>query len=219
MWLEKFAMAWQTTAGAENKRLPVAERLMTELFPIFLKLGGRSALVVGGGKMAALRVQQLIRAGASVTVIAPKVGAEIEGLAKAGSMVLVRRGFERTDINRSYFVVIAATNDSKVQRAVSEEAERRGILCNVVDKPEFCNFYTPAIVDRGELKIAISTSGRSPSLAGKMREYLEEAIPENAADLTRTVGLLRSRLKLEIPGDLAAQKKLVGEFVEKVLKK
>ena len=192
---------------------------MTELFPIFLKLGGRSALVVGGGKMAALRVQQLIRAGASVTVIAPKVGAEIEGLAKAGSMVLVRRGFERTDINRSYFVVIAATNDSKVQRAVSEEAERRGILCNVVDKPEFCNFYTPAIVDRGELKIAISTSGRSPSLAGKMREYLEEAIPENAADLTRTVGLLRSRLKLEIPGDLAAQKKLVGEFVEKVLKK
>ncbi|MGA8186273.1 MAG: bifunctional precorrin-2 dehydrogenase/sirohydrochlorin ferrochelatase [Terriglobia bacterium] len=212
-------MAWQTTAGAENKRLPVAERLMTELFPIFLKLGGRSALVVGGGKMAALRVQQLIRAGASVTVIAPKVGAEIEGLAKAGSMVLVRRGFERTDINRSYFVVIAATNDSKVQRAVSEEAERRGILCNVVDKPEFCNFYTPAIVDRGELKIAISTSGRSPSLAGKMREYLEEAIPENAADLTRTVGLLRSRLKLEIPGDLAAQKKLVGEFVEKVLKK
>lgn len=192
---------------------------MTELFPIFLKLGGRNALVVGGGKMAALRAKQLISAGASVTVIAPKAGAQVEGLAKLESMVIVRRGFERDDLSRRYFIVIAATNDSKVQRAVSEEAERRGILCNVVDKPESCNFYMPAIVERGELKIAISTSGRSPSLAGKMREYLEQAIPENAADLTRTVGLLRSRLKSEIPGDLAAQKKLVSEFVEEVLKK
>jgi precorrin-2 dehydrogenase/sirohydrochlorin ferrochelatase len=192
---------------------------MAELFPIFLKLDGRRALVVGGGKMAALRVKQLIRAGAGVTVISPKAGAEIEGLAKAESMVLIRRGFERTDLGRRYFIVIAATNDSKVQRAVSEEAERHGILCNVVDNPERCNFYMPAIVERGDLKIAISTSGRSPSLAGKLREYLDEAFPENAADLTQIVSLLRSRLRLEIPGDLATQKKLIGEFVEKVLKK
>jgi precorrin-2 dehydrogenase len=217
--LEIYAMPWQSTTVAENKGLPIGERRMTKLFPIFLKLGGRRALVVGGGKMAALRVKQLIRAGASVTVIVPKAGPEIEGLAKTDSMVLVRRGFERSDLSRRYFIVIAATDDSKVQRAVSEEAERRGILCNVVDKPEFCNFYMPAIVERGELKIAISTSGRSPSLAGKMRECLEQAIPENAADLTQTVGLLRSRLKSEIPGDLATQKKLVGKFVEKVLKK
>jgi siroheme synthase-like protein len=192
---------------------------MTELFPIFLKLSGRSALVVGGGKMAALRVTQLIKAGANVTVITPKAGTEIEELAKTESILLVRRGFERADINWSYFIVIAATNNSKVQRAVSEEAERRGTLCNVVDKPHSCNFYMPAIVERGELKIAISTSGRSPSLAGKIRRCLEQAIPENTSDLTRTVGILRSRLKSEIPGDLATQKKLVGEFVEKVLKK
>lgn len=212
-------MPWRAAAVAENKRLPFAERRMRELYPIFLKLGGRSALVVGGGKMAALRVKQLVRAGANVTVIAPKAGAEIEELARTESMVLVRRGFERTDINWSYFIVIAATNNSRVQQEVAEEAERRGILCNVVDKPEACNFYMPAIVDRGELKIAISTSGRSPSLAGKLRECLEQAIPENAADLTKAVGLLRSRLKAKIPGDLVAQKKLVGEFVEKVLKK
>jgi len=73
----------------------------------------------------------------------------------------------------------------------------------------------PAIVDRGDLKIAVSTSGRSPALAGKLREYLDEAIPENAGDLTQIVGLLRSKLKLEIPGDLETQKKLVSEFIRK----
>ena len=192
---------------------------MMGLFPIFLKLSGRRTLVVGGGKMAALRVKQLIEAGASVSVITPKADEEIERLGKAKLIVLVRRRFERRDLTRRYFVVIAATDDSEVQQAVAEEAERRGILCNVVDKPGSCNFYMPAIVERGELKIAISTSGRSPALAGKMREYLEQAIPENAADLTQIVGLLRSRLKSEIPGDLATQKELVREFVERALKK
>lgn len=192
---------------------------MAELFPIFLKLNGRNALVVGGGRMAALRVKRLIRAGARVTVVSPKAGTEIESLAKAESIAIVRRGFKRTDLSRRYLVVIAATNDTKIQQAVFETAERRAILCNVVDKPESCNFYMPAIVHRGQLQIAISTSGRSPALAGKLRQYLEEAVPDNAADLTEIVGRLRSRLRLEIPGDLATQKKLVDEFVEKVLKK
>lgn len=196
-----------------------SERRMAELFPIFLKLVGRRALIVGGGKMAALRAAQLIRAGASVTVVAPEVCTEIQELADAGSIDLILRGFERADLGSQYFVVIAATNDSAVQRIVFEEADRRGILCNVVDNPECCSFYTPAVVQRGDLKIAIGTNGRSPSLAGKIRQYLEEAIPENAADLTATVGLLRSRLKAEIPGDLEKQKRLIGEFIAKVLKK
>ncbi|HET9178915.1 MAG TPA: bifunctional precorrin-2 dehydrogenase/sirohydrochlorin ferrochelatase [Terriglobia bacterium] len=192
---------------------------MAELFPIFLKLNGRKALVVGGGKMAAVRVRQLISAGARVTVVSPKAGSEIERLAKAKSLVLVRRGFKRTDLSRRYFIVIAATNDLKTQQAVFEAAERLGVLCNVVDKPDSCNFYMPAIVQRGDLKIAISTSGRSPALAAKLRRYIEEAVPENAADLTEIVGRLRSKLRLEIPGDLATQKKLVDEFVETALKK
>lgn len=192
---------------------------MSELYPVFLKLKGRKALVVGAGGIAALRVKHLLGAGAHVTVISPEADAEIEELARVKSIVLLRRRFKRSDLSRNFFIVIAATNDSSVQRAVFEEAERHGILCNVVDKPSRCNFYTPAVVQRGELKIAISTSGRSPSLAGKLREYLEVAIPENAADLTEMAGLLRSRLRLEIPGDLETQKKLVSDFVEKVLKK
>lgn len=192
---------------------------MADLFPIFLKLNGRNALVVGGGKMAAVRVKQLISAGARVTVVSLKVGSEIERLAKAKSVVLLCHGFKRTDLSRRYYIVIAATDDPNTQKAVFEAAERLGILCNVVDMPESCNFYMPAIVHRGDLKIAISTSGRSPALAGKLRQYLEEAVPENAADLTQIVGRLRSKLRLEVPGDLATQKKLVDEFVERVLKK
>src|SRR5690242_527652 len=191
---------------------------MAELFPIFLKLNGRKALVIGGGKMAAVRVKQLISAGARITVVSPKAGIEIERLAKAKSVVIVRRGFRRTDLTRRYFIVIAATNDPKTQQAVFEAAERLGILCNVVDRPESCNFYMPAIVSRGDLKIAISTSGRSPALAGKLRQYLEEAVPENAAEMTEIVGRSRSKLRMELPSDLATQKKLVDDFVETILK-
>lgn len=192
---------------------------MNDLFPIFLKLKGQEALVIGAGPIAALRAKQLIKGEARVTVIAPNATAEIQKLAKTGSIELIGRAFRRTDLSGRYFIVIAATNDPEVQRAVSEGAAEHGILCNVVDDPEHCNFYMPAVVERGDLKIAISTSGRSPSLAGKLREYLEETIPPNAADLTETVGLLRSKLRLEIPGDLGTQKKLVNEFVERVLKR
>lgn len=212
-------MPLQTAVVPESRRLAMPERRMNDLFPIFLKLNKRCALIVGGGKIAALRATQLIRTGASVTIVAPKVSAEIEGLAKAGSVVLIRRGFERCDLIKRYFIVIGATNDPKVQQAVSEEAERCGIFCNIVDNAGLSNFYTPAVLERGDLKIAISTSGRCPPLAGRLRQYLEEAIPENAADLTEIMGHLRSKLKLEIPGDLARQKKLADDFVAKVLKK
>lgn len=195
------------------------DRRMNDLYPIFLKLSGRRVLIAGGGKMAALRARQLIRAGASVTVVAPKVSSGIEEMAMNDSIELIRRGFERSDLGNGYYMVIGATDDPEVQKAVFEEAERRGILCNVVDSPVRCNFFTPAVVERGNLKIAVSTSGRSPLLAGKVRQYLEEAIPENAADLTETMGLLRSRLKSGIPGDLEQQKKLIGDFLEKALKK
>ncbi len=175
--------------------------------------------MVGAGPIATQRTKQLVKGGARVTVISPEAGTEIQELARAGSIDLIGRGFRRTDLSRRYFIVIAATNDPEVQHAVSEEAEHHGILCNVVDDPGHSNFYTPAIVERGDLKIAISTSGRCPTLAGKFRELLEEAIPANAADLTETVGLLRSKLRMEVPGDLGTQKKLLSEFVEKVLKK
>lgn len=192
---------------------------MNALFPVFLKLKGRRALVVGGGTIATLRVEQLLRAGASVTVIAPEVSAEIEAWVADGSVQLFRHAFQPREVSGRYFIVIAATDDPAVQAGVARLAERQGALLNVVDNPELSTFYTPAVVQRGDLTIAIGTGGQSPFLAGRLREWLEAELPENAEDLTQVLSLLRSRLKFEIPHDLEEQKRLLNEFLEGVWKK
>lgn len=212
-------MPMPTAVVPEGGRQRAAERRMNDLFPIFVKLKGRRVLVVGGGKMAALRAKQLLRAGAAVTVVTPEANPEMESLAAAGAVELLRREFARGDLAKPCWMAIAATDDAEVQQAVSEEAERCGIFCNIVDHAGLSGFFTPAVVERGDLKIAISTSGRCPALAGKFRRLLEEAVPENAADLTAALGFLRTRLKLEIPSDLARQKRLVADFIKIVLKK
>jgi siroheme synthase-like protein len=188
---------------------------VNELYPIFVILRNRRVLVVGGGGIATVRVKQLLAAGAAVTVIASEASGEIERLASEGSLQLTKRGFERSDVNRSFFVVIGATDNTAVQQAVAEEAERHGLLYNVVDRPEHCNFYTPAVVERGDLKIAICTQGQSPVLSGLLRRELDEAIPASAGEFTDLLGELRQKLKLKIPGNLKRQRVLLNEFIEK----
>lgn len=188
---------------------------MNELYPIFVRLRNRRTLVVGGGAMATVRVKQLLAAGAAVTVIAPEASDEIERLASEGSLQLIKREFERSDVDQSFFVVIGATNNGPAQQALAEEAERRGLLYNVVDHPEHCNFYTPAVVERGDLKIAICTQGQSPVLSGRVRRELEKALPASAGEFTAMLGDLRKKLKLKIPGNLKRQKELLTEFIDK----
>lgn len=191
---------------------------MNELYPIFVRLRNRRTLVVGGGAMATVRVKQLLAAGAAITVIAPQASDEIERLASEGSLQLIKREFERSDVNHSFFVVIGATDIPSVQKALAEEAERHGLLYNVVDSPEHCNFYTPAVVERGDLKIAICTEGQSPVLSGHLRQELEKALPTSAGEFTALMGELREKLKLKIPGNLKRQKELLTEFIEKAAK-
>jgi siroheme synthase-like protein len=188
---------------------------MSELFPIFLKLRGRSALVVGGGAMAALRVRQLMRAGALVTVIAPTTCADLKNVAKANSVTVIRREFERADLGKGYFLVVGATDNPAVQQAVSEEAERCEILYNVVDNPQHCNFYTPATVERGDLTVAICSEGQSPVLSGRLRQILDEALPREAGEWTALLGELRERLKEVFPADMEKRKALINEFIER----
>jgi siroheme synthase-like protein len=191
---------------------------MSELFPIFLKLRGRAALVVGGGAMAALRVKQLMNAGALVTVIAPAVCVEMESVAKARSINLIRREFGPADLGKGYFIVVGATNDPAVQRSVAEGAERCGILYNIVDAPERCNFFTPAVVERGDLTVAICSEGQSPVLSGRLRRILDEALPKEAGEWTALLGELRERLKEVFPGDLEKRRALINEFIQKQTK-
>ena len=163
------------------------------LFPLFLKLEDRPCLVVGAGTIAASKISSLLEAGARVTVVAPGASDELQKLAAEGKCRWLAREFEVGDLV-GVFLVIAATSDSAVNRAVFLEAQRLGILCNAVDDPPNCDFYFPAVVRRGDLQIAISTSGQSPALAQRLRRELEEAFDESAGDWVRFVGELRREI-------------------------
>ena len=178
------------------------------LFPMFVKLAGRSCLVVGGGLVAASKVESLLHAGANVTVVSPKLNSRLDELRVEGQLAWIPRRFEPCDANGA-FLVIAATSDNIVNELVFREAERRGILCNAVDQPPLCNFYFPAVVRRGALQIAISTAGLSPSLAARLRaEFEKEFGPEYETWLT-WLGTVREAL-MQRKLDFATRKRLLA---------
>ena len=145
------------------------------VFPVFLKLEGRRVLVVGAGPVAAGKLRSLLDAGARVTVVAPQIAPEIE--AQADQIVIVRRPFEPRDLDGVWYVVAAAP--PAVNRAVSREAENRGVFVNAVDDMENATAYLGAIVRRSGVTLAISTDGEAPALAGLVREALEELLPDD----------------------------------------
>jgi precorrin-2 dehydrogenase/sirohydrochlorin ferrochelatase len=160
---------------------------------MFLKLARRRSVVVGAGRIAEGKIASLLDAGARVRVVAPHATPAIATWARNRRVIWIERSFEPADLDGA-FLVIAATNSSKVHRLVFREARRRGVLCNVVDEPARCDFYYPAVVRRGDLQIAVSTAGRSPALAQRLRRELEAQYgPEYAAWLDH---LGRSRAAL-----------------------
>ena len=146
---------------------------MAALFPMFVKLAGRQCLVVGAGAIAEAKIDGLLRAGAQVRVVAPDATGAIAALAGEGRIAWEPRSFQPSDLDGA-FLVVAATSSRAVNEAVYREAEARRVLCNTVDQPELCHFYYPAVVRRGDLQIAVSTGGKSPSLAHRLRVELEE---------------------------------------------
>ncbi len=146
------------------------------LFPIFVKLTGRRAVVVGAGNIAASKIVSLREAGAIVTVIAPEALPEIQQLAAAGEIEWLQRAYQENDLD-GVFIAVAGTATPEVNRAVFAEAQAKEILCNAVDDPPFCDFYFPSIVKRGDLQIAISTAGESPALAMRLRKEINAALP------------------------------------------
>jgi uroporphyrin-III C-methyltransferase/precorrin-2 dehydrogenase/sirohydrochlorin ferrochelatase len=165
-----------------------------DFFPIFLDLENRDCLVVGGGKVAARKVALLLRAGASVQVIAPQLCA---GLARlAGDKRIVHRAREFTDADiEGRVLVIAATDRQDVNRRVSELAKRANIPVNVVDQPELCSFIVPSVIDRSPVQVAVSTGGSSPVLARLLRARLESYVPAAYGRLARLVESFRDQVK------------------------
>jgi siroheme synthase-like protein len=142
------------------------------LFPMFVKLQGRLVVVVGGGKIAEGKIASLLAAGARVRVISPAVTPVFAEWVRERKIEWLPKVFEPDDLLGAY-LVIAATSAPGVNDAVFLEAEARGILCNAVDDVEHCHFYYGAVVQRGDLQIAISTNGKSPALAQRLRQELE----------------------------------------------
>jgi precorrin-2 dehydrogenase/sirohydrochlorin ferrochelatase len=160
------------------------------LFPIFLKLAGRPCIVIGAGHLAESKIESLQAANAKITVIAPRSSERIQQLAATGEIQYHQRPYANGDLADN-FLVVAATNIPAVNRAVFQEATEKGILCNAVDDPPFCDFYFPSVVRRGDLQIAISTAGASPALAQKIRKDINAQLPLDAGEWLADLGNLR----------------------------
>jgi len=170
---------------------------MTEtmsLFPMFVKLQGRSVLVVGAGVIGESKIQGLLDSSARIRVIALEATPQVQDWAERGAIALDVRSFNVSDLD-GVFLVVVATSSHELNQQIFREANERGILCNVVDVPELCDFYYPAVVQRGSLQIAVSTSGESPALAQRLRKELEAQFgPEYEAWL-ETLAVARAELQ------------------------
>ena len=172
-----------------------------DLFPIVLKLQSRKCVVIGGGEIAASKLDALLAAGAQVLVIAPKAVASIQEQVREQKLTWQEREFTARDVEGA-FLVVAATDSPAVNESIYRACTERGVLCNVVDDPDHCDFFYPAVVRRGPLQIAISTSGRSPALAHRLRVELEQQFGPEYEDWVEHLGReRRDVLARKLPPD------------------
>jgi len=163
------------------------------LFPIFLKLSKRHCLVVGAGKIAEEKIEGLLSAGAEIYVVAPKATPRIRALAQDKRINWQCRAFRASDLKKA-FVVVAATSSPGLHEKIYREARRQKVLCNVVDDPVHCDFYYGSVVRRGALQIAISTSGKSPALAQRIRKIIEQQFGPEYEEWLAALGEARETL-------------------------
>ena len=175
-------------------------------YPIFLKVENRLCLVVGGGEVGARKVKTLLSCGASVVLVSLEVVEWLEEKIEEGVVDLVGNHYEEKHLE-GCCLVIAATDDLELNNRIAKDAEMRGLLCNVVDYPQEGNFILPALIQRGALTLAISTSGKSPALARQIREDLEQRFGEEYADFLEIMGAVRSRLLRESQDSLTNKEK------------
>ncbi|MGA2076055.1 MAG: bifunctional precorrin-2 dehydrogenase/sirohydrochlorin ferrochelatase [Terriglobia bacterium] len=181
------------------------------LFPIFLKLINRPCLVVGAGQVGESKVEGLLAAGAAVKVVAPEATETVMQWARAGKIDWHPRLFEPADLDRKFLVVVA-TPLHELNDSIYHEAQRRGVLCNVVDDPPRCDFYYPAVVNRGKLQIAISTNGQSPALAQRLRRELEQQFGPEYGGWIKALGSERRHL-LTLPLGAEERRQLLHNLV------
>lgn len=187
------------------------------LFPVFLKLEQFAVLIVGGGNVGLEKITAILRNSPAtrVTLVGESILPEIRELTGTYERVLLlEKNFEENDLAGQQ-IVIAATDDPELNRRVKELSSARGILTNVADTPELCDFYLGSIVQKGDLKIAISTNGKSPTIAKRLKEVLQETLPDELHDLLQNMNRIRNRLK----GDFAYKVKVLNRVTRRLSSK
>jgi precorrin-2 dehydrogenase/sirohydrochlorin ferrochelatase len=180
---------------------------------MFMKLEGKRCLVVGAGKVGEPKIGGLFDTGARIHVVALQASATVQGWAQAGKITLELRTFVDEDLDGAFLAVVATASHA-LNGSIYREAQRRGVLCNVVDVPEYCDFYYPAVVRRGDLQIAISTNGQSPSLSQKLRQQIERQFGPGYAEWVKELGETR-RLVLASDLDPARKRELLHSLASR----
>jgi siroheme synthase-like protein len=171
---------------------------------MFIKLEGKRVVVVGAGSVGEAKIGGLLETGARIRVIAREATAAVRDWAREGKIELELRLFAPTDLDGAFLAVVATSSRTLNERAY-DEAQKRNVLCNVVDVPDLCDFFYPSIVRRGDLQIAVSTAGQSPSLAQKIRQQLERQFGPGYATWVAELGEAR---RLILASDLDKDRKL-----------
>jgi precorrin-2 dehydrogenase/sirohydrochlorin ferrochelatase len=162
-------------------------------YPVLIQLDGKKVLVVGGGTVAQRKIETLLEYGAVVQVISQELTPRLRKFSDEGKIGFLGQEFNE-DCLEEAFLVIAATDDPRLNHQVSEKAREKGLLVNAVDQPSDCNFILPSVLRRGDLLIAVSTSGKSPALAKKVREALEERFGNEYGSFLVLMGRLREEI-------------------------
>ena len=185
-----------------------------ELYPIFLKVAHLDVLIVGGGNVALEKLTFLLKSSpnSNVTVVSIKFIPELIELAQKHQVKLIENTYDESFLEGRYMVV-ATTNKIDVNIQVYKDCKRKNILVNVADNPPYCDFYMGGIVTKGNVKIAISTNGKSPTLAKRLRQFFEEVIPENIDDLAENLNVFRKTIK----GDFEEKVKILNEFTKGII--
>ena len=183
---------------------------MPGFYPMMMNLNDRSAVVIGGGEVAARKVEMLVKCGAVVKVVAPDLHQLLEPLVSAGKVVHIEGEYEKGQL-KGAALVIASTDDTEVNRAVYDDATQIGIPVNVVDVPELCSFIVPSIVESGDLIVAISTSGKSPAMAKRIRKELQALFGEEYALMLKLMGEAR-RIMMKKEPDINRRMVLLSEL-------
>jgi uncharacterized protein len=184
------------------------------LFPIFLKLEQLRLLIVGGGYVGHEKLTAVLQNSpkASITLVATIISEEIKELTKNyPDVILIERPYHISDIN-GHDIIIAALNDSAVSEQVSIDAKQKGKLVNVADKPALCDFYLSSVVQKGNLKIGISTNGKSPTIAKRIKEVLNDTLPAELDDVLDNMQSIRNKLS----GDFTEKVKQLNEITKKL---